>query len=38
MTVGVIAEIEEGLGSFSETEGSIIEKKNRALIKSYVRV
>lgn len=38
MTVGVIAEIEEGLVSFSETEGSIFEKKNRALIKSYVRV
>lgn len=27
MTVGVIAEIEEGLGSFSETEGSIFEEK-----------
>lgn len=38
MIVGVIVEIEEGLGLFSEIEGLIFEKKNRVLIKSYVRV
>lgn len=38
MIVGVIVEIEEGLVLFSEIEGLIFEKKNRVLIKSYVRV
>lgn len=33
MTVGVTSEIEEGLGSFSETEGSIFEEKKLSFNK-----